>query len=378
MLNMAARNAMRSVGLVEPNPLVGAVIVKDNRVLGIGHHRCFGSLHAERDALLSCQRQRNDPKGATIYVTLEPCCHHGKQPPCTDAMIQAGISRVVIAARDPHPTSAGGIEVLRRAGIKVESTDQSPAAAQLSRPFVQRVATGLPWVIAKWAQTIDGRIATRTGESKWISNERSRRQVHRLRAQVDTILTAMGTILADDPLLTARGVPIRRIARRVVLDTTLDIPLECQLVRTAHIAPVCVLCAQEIAIASSTRNKREQLKAAGVSVLGVPEKSCSGGALNGGLDLESALRTLVDTFETTTVMIEAGAGLLGSLMHADLVDEIRVYQAPMMLSDELARAAAVGRVTETLHAALSFDLIHTRRLNDDVELIYRRNRDAWL
>ena len=198
MLDLAARLAMRAAGDVEPNPMVGCVIVRPgegdlaSRIIGRGHHRFFGEEHAEAEALADCCRRGQSPRGATMYVTLEPCNHQGKQPPCTDAIIAAGIGRVVCARRDPNPAAAGGEGKLRAAGIDCEVNDSSVLATRLADPFAKRVTTGLPWVIAKWAQTIDGWIATRTGESKWISGAPSRNKVHRIRARVDAIITAIG------------------------------------------------------------------------------------------------------------------------------------------------------------------------------------------
>src|SRR5262245_31119451 len=209
MLDLAARLALLGAGRVEPNPMVGAALVHDGRVIGLGHHHRFGDLHAERAAMINCRKRGNDPRGSTLYVTLEPCRHFGKQPPCTDAIIEAGISRVIYAREDPAEVSGGGAAVLRAHGIPCDLSSLSPFATGISDPFVKRIRTGLPWVTAKWAQTIDGRIATRTGESKWISGELARRRVHRLRGSVDAILTGIGTADTDDQMLTARAVPTR-------------------------------------------------------------------------------------------------------------------------------------------------------------------------
>ncbi|MCC6678580.1 MAG: bifunctional diaminohydroxyphosphoribosylaminopyrimidine deaminase/5-amino-6-(5-phosphoribosylamino)uracil reductase RibD [Phycisphaerales bacterium] len=370
MMDLAARAASRGAGHVEPNPMVGAVIVRSGRIIGIGHHRRFGGPHAEREAIQDCLRRGADPRGSTIYVTLEPCSHWGKQPPCVDALLEAGISRVVMARRDPNPVSGGGLEKLAAAGVAVETCEGSVAATQLSAPFIRRITSGLPWVIAKWAQTIDGRIATRTGESKWISGERSRARVHRLRSRVDAILTGVGTVLADDPLMTARranGDPrkVRRVARRIVADTDLDLPLDTALVRSARSVPVLIACAKELATAAITADRRAKLEAAGVEIAGV-----RAGAV--GVDLEELLRLLVSRFDVTNVLVEAGPGLLGSLMEAGLVDEAIVYVAPMLLGDELARSVATGRVAESLSAGRRFVLWRVRRLGNDVELTYRR------
>ena len=230
MLDLAARLALRARGRAEPNPLVGCVLVKAGEVIGMGHHRLFGDVHAEVDALRSARRQGHDPLGCTAYVTLEPCNHQGKQPPCTRALIEAGVARVIAARRDDNPVAAGGFEALRSAGIPCEVSEDSSLARDISDPFFKRVRTGTPWVIAKWAQTIDGRVATRTGESKWISSEASRRRVHALRGRVDAIMCGLGTVLADDPMLTPRPTkgrgPPRRTPIRVVADAHLDIPLD--------------------------------------------------------------------------------------------------------------------------------------------------------
>ncbi len=370
MLDMAARLGWRSHGLVEPNPMVGAVIVRDGRVLGMGRHRRYGGLHAEREALADCARRGEDPRGATVYCTLEPCRHTGKQPPCTDALIEAGVAGVVYACPDPAPESGGGAAVLREAGIEAHLSVASPLASGLAAPFVHRVRTGLPWVIAKWAQTIDGRIATRTGESQWISGERSRARVHRLRSRVDAVLAGIGTVLADDPMLNARSVGrVRRVARRVVIDSDLDIPLDSKLVATARQVPTTVICAQELLHVRLTEEKRNRLAVAGVEVLGV----LGGAATAGWLDLRSALKLLVDRHDVTTVLVESGPGLLGSLMEAQLVQEAVVYVAPLLLGDELARGAATGRVAASLSSGIRFQLARQRRVGDDVELIYRRH-----
>ncbi len=371
MLDLAARLAVRAGGYVEPNPLVGCVITKDARIIGLGHHKRFGGLHAEREALADCARRNGSPHGSTAYVTLEPCTHTGKQPPCTDALIEAGVARVVFARPDAADQSRGGCEVLRAAGIRVECSDASESAWRLAEPWAKRVRTKaegleLPWVIAKWAQTIDGRIATRTGESQWISSEHSRRRVHRLRARVDAILTGLGTVLADDPMLTARGVRrTRRTPRRVIADTHLETPLDCALVRTAREVPTSIACAKELATAAITADKRRALEAAGVELLPVAMGARS-------IDLRDLLHQLATRHDATNILIESGPGLLGGLFEADLVDEAMVYIAPMLLADASAKAAAHGRVVPSLTQARPLRLLRAKRIGDDVELAYRR------
>lgn len=367
MLDTAARAALRAAGDVEPNPLVGCVVARDDVVLGVGHHRKFGGLHAEREALASCQRQNNDTRGATAYVTLEPCNGVGKQPACVDALLGAGIARVVYAAHDPNPGKSGGAARLASLGVTVEFCDQSDLARSLSRPFVRRLATGRPWVIAKWAQTIDGRIATRTGESKWISNPRSRARVHRLRARVDAVLVGMGTILADDPMLNARDVRrVRRMARRVVVDSDLDIPPECAIVRTAGEVPAIVACDQDLASSGITAPRRTLLRDAGVEIIGVRADE------RGGIDLAHLLERLASDFGVATLLVESGPRLLGSLMRDDLIDEAVVYVAPLLLGDEMARSSVEGHVVGSLGSVPRFGVHRVARVGDDIEITYRR------
>lgn len=375
MLDLAARLALRGQGLVEPNPMVGAVLVKDARIIGMGHHRRYGGLHAEREAIDDCRARGGSPAGATMYVTLEPCNHHGKQPPCVDAVIEAGIARVVIARRDPFPVAAGGAERLMAAGIDVVFDASSPLAIGIAEPFIKRVRSAsaglvLPWTIAKWAQTIDGRSATRNGESKWISGDASRARVHRLRGRVDAILTGIGTVLADDPQLTVRSArPPRRTPLRVVADSDLSIPLDCALVRSARQTPVVVMTARELVHAGITAQRRAALEAAGVRVIGVRGPGMVGGR---GLDLRELLHILAAELGASTVLVEAGAGLCGSLLNEDLIDELYVYVAPLLLGDESAKPVAIGRVAHTLSSGRRFSLWRSRPVGDDVELIYRR------
>lgn len=373
-LDMAARGAIRAFGDVEPNPLVGCVLVKEGVVIGAGHHRRWGHLHAEREALADARARGNDPRGSAAYVTLEPCKHVGKQPPCTVALIDAGVREVIAARPDPADISGGGFDTLRRAGIACRFDDSSRLAIAISEPFCKRVATGLPWVIAKWAQTIDGRIATRSGESKWISSERSRARVHKLRARVDAILTSMGTVIADDPLLTARGVRrLHRTATRVVVDTGLDIDEQAQLVLTARQVPTILCCAKELATAHMMSDKIQRLEAAGVEIMGVPTAG-NAPAPGAGLDLAMLLGTLVERRAISTVMIEAGGGMLGSLLESDLIDEAVVYLSPLILGDERAFSAATGRIAARLAEGRRFDLCRAKQLGPDLELHYRRAR----
>jgi diaminohydroxyphosphoribosylaminopyrimidine deaminase/5-amino-6-(5-phosphoribosylamino)uracil reductase len=366
-LDLAARAALRGVGRVEPNPPVGCVLVRDGAVIAIGHHRRFGGLHAEREAIAAAASRGETVRGSTAYVTLEPCNAHGKQPPCVQALIEAGIAEVVYARADPNPLKAGGHAALEAAGVRCTLSGASPLATSLAAPFVHRMMARRPWVIAKWAQTIDGRVATRTGESKWISNEWSRARVQRLRGRVDAILTGIGTVVTDDPMLNARTMgPSRRVAARVVADTDLDIPLDCRLVKTAREYPTLVACDAHLLASDIVKTKREALLAAGVEF--VPVNTNGHGH---GLRLPELMNALMQRC-CWTVMVESGPGLLGSLLELDLVDEAVVYVAPLVLADDNAKPPAGGRVVQGLAGGTRMDLCRVKRIVDDVELVYRR------
>ena len=354
-LDLAARCAMRAMGHTEPNPMVGAVIVKDDQVIGIGHHQRFGGLHAEREAIANARTRGFNPRGATLYCTLEPCSHHGKQPPCTEAVIESGISRVVIARKDPADVSSGGIEILERAGIQVELTDVSPNSAHLSDPFIHRVQTGRPWVIAKWAQTLDGRIATRTGESQWISGPKCRQRVHRLRAKVDAIMIGVGTAIADNPMLSARDCGhVRRVAKRVVLDTHGRLARDSKLVITSEQIPT-IVCT----------NQPSKFNGTGCVIIAAP-------TTDSRLDLSFVLQTLATDHNISTVLVEAGPRVLGSLIEHDLINHAIVHLAPGVLGDELARPVASGRVAPSLSQMKRFELVRSKQIGNDLELHYRK------
>ncbi len=358
-LSMAARLALRGHGGAEPNPLVGCVIVEPGgRVVGWGYHRTCGGPHAEIEAL---RRADGRARGATAYVTLEPCNHIGRTGPCSEALIDAGVARVVYARPEPDAVASGGSGRLRAAGVDVVVTSACRAALDVSRPFVHRVVNGLPWVTAKWAQTLDGRIATRRGESRWISNAASRRLVHRKRGCVDAIVTGIGTVLADDPALTARGVRRRRTARRVVVDPHLEIPPESRLVTSADHAPTVVACGQREL--ESKRDVASRLRAAGVELLAVPMERDE-------LPLTPVLRELVARHDTAHVLVEAGAGLLGRLFRQRLINEAWVFVTPLLLGDDAAIPCVRGLTAETLLDGCRLDLWNVRRRGDDVLLQY--------
>lgn len=357
---MAARLAIRGHGGAEPNPLVGCVLVSpDGTVVGEGYHRRYGEAHAEQMAI---DRAGTSARGSTAYVTLEPCNHHGRTPPCTEALIRAGVVRVVYARQDPFHPAAGGADRLREAGVEILLDESCAAAVHVSDPFVRRVTTGLPWVIAKWAQTIDGRIATRSSASRWISNEQSRRLVHRERGRVDAILTGIGTVLADDPALTARKVRVRRTARRLVVDPDLAIPMDAMLVRTAHQTPTTILTTHTALNESALRIA--DLERAGVELLALPIRQ-------GSPDIAEGLRELVRRHSLTNVLVESGGGLLGALFSQRLISEAMVFIAPLLFGDEKARSGVRGMTVNEVAGGTKLELTGVHRRGDDVLLRYR-------
>jgi diaminohydroxyphosphoribosylaminopyrimidine deaminase/5-amino-6-(5-phosphoribosylamino)uracil reductase len=357
-LHVAARLALRGHGGAEPNPLVGCVIVDDARhVAGWGYHRRCGGPHAEIHAL---RRAGDRARGATAYVTLEPCNHTGRTGPCTGALIDAQVKRVVVARRDPNPVAAGGLDRLREAGIDVCIIEDCDAALAITDNFARRVRSGLPWIIAKWAQTIDGRVATRTGESRWISAARSRRFVHRQRGRVDAILTGIGTVQADDPLLTARDVRVRRPAIRVVIDPTLQIALTSKLVQTARDVPLIVVCGDGAAPATI-----RALRDAGA--IAWPTATTN----DGTLQLAEVLRRLSDEHDVCNVLTECGPRLLGRLFAARLVNDALVFIAPLLLGDAEAVACVRGMTVPRLTQGTPMRLMSSRRRGDDLMLHYR-------
>lgn len=360
--------ARRGQGRVEPNPMVGCVLVRRGRIIGEGYHRQFGGPHAEIEALRDCRRHGQSPAGCEVYVTLEPCCHHGKTPPCTDALIQARVGRVIVAMADPFPQVAGrGIRQLRRAGIPVEAGLGASEARQLNEPFLKRVATGLPWVIAKWAQTLDGCAAGADGQSKWISNEASRAHVHELRARVDAVVVGIGTVLADDPLLTARlagSAPPARFARRVVVDPNLRLPARTRLLASLP-TPLTLAVRAELVRAPTPRLR--QLQKLGVEFVGLPASRRDPARLL----LRPLLRHLARRHAATNVLVEGGPTLLGALLAQRLADQIMVFVAPKICGHADALAAVRGLEGRRIDQALPLQIHATRRFGDDLMIDYR-------
>ncbi len=366
MLDIAARAAWRGMGDVEPNPMVGCVLgTVEGEVLSVGHHRRFGGAHAEVEAIL---RAGERARGATAWVTLEPCDHQGKTAACAGALLESGVAEVVIARRDPHPAARGGGETLAARGVRVRYSSASRRAMEVSDAFVHWVETGRPWVVAKWAMTADGKVATRTGESKWISREAARARVHRLRARVDAVITGIGTVLADDPLLTARGVArVRRVAKRVVVDPSLRIPEHSALVRTAGEVPVIVVV-EASSMTGRNREKAERLRACGVRV------EPMAGQQEGRVSLKGLLGWLGAEHTATRVLVEAGPGLTGAFVREGLVDEVWGFVGGRLLGDERAPGPASGSVVEHLPEGTPLRLARARAAGEDAWLVWKRVR----
>jgi diaminohydroxyphosphoribosylaminopyrimidine deaminase / 5-amino-6-(5-phosphoribosylamino)uracil reductase len=319
-------------GNVSPNPLVGAVLVRDGSIVGEGFHAELGSLHAERAAIEDCRARGEDPSGAALYVTLEPCAHTGRQPPCTEAILEAGISRVVYASEDPTDKASGrGPGILRDGGVEVELAGgpEASAARLLNQPFRKRARTGRPLVTYKAAMSLDGRVASPTGDSRWISTAESRELVHRWRAECDAVAVGIGTALADDPLLTARLEGEASQPTRVVFDSAARLPLGSALVLSADEAPLIVVCAPEAASA-----RRDALERAGAEVIVASGRTSEA-------RLEAALAEL-GRHEIQDLMVEGGPTLAGTLFDAGEIDEVRVFIAPLLVGATDARALLEG------------------------------------
>jgi diaminohydroxyphosphoribosylaminopyrimidine deaminase / 5-amino-6-(5-phosphoribosylamino)uracil reductase len=347
-LKRALELAERGRGRVSPNPLVGAVIVRDGETIGEGFHAELGDLHAERAALEDCRRQGNDPAGATMYVTLEPCAHQGRQPPCTEAILEAGIARVVVGSEDPSEKAAGrGPGILRDGGVEVVNAagEEATAARLLNQSFRKHARTGLPHVTLKLAMSLDGRTEVPEGDSPWISSERSRELVHRWRAEADAIAVGIATVLADDPLLTARpdasGATYARSGNinrtgtgrgqpvRVVFDRQARLPLDSQLLRTLEDAPVLVVASPE-----ADAERVAALREAGAEII-----------VTSGI--RPALAEL-GSREITSLFLEGGRTLAAAFADAGEIDEARVFVAPVLLTDSSRISALDPGAEDTL------------------------------
>ena len=349
--------ARRGKGAVEPNPMVGAVIVRDGKVVGEGWHKRFGGPHAEVEAISSARACGADLAGATMYVTLEPCCHQGKTPPCTQAIIEAGIARVVVATEDPDANVAGGgFAALREAGIEVITGVMADDARRLLAAYTKLRTKGQPWVICKWAQSLDGKIATHTGSSKWISGESSRRRVHEIRSLCDGVCVGIGTVRADDPLLTNRGdtggQPIR-----LILDGNLEISPGCRLMRSIDVGPVIIATRQD-----APADALGKLTRAGAEVLTLPGRQ-------GGVDL-SALLDELGRREWTYLLVEGGRGVHSAFLAQGLVDELLVFIAPKIVGGPGSIGPVDWPDIDTIDETFALPKPQVEQIGDDILLRY--------
>jgi diaminohydroxyphosphoribosylaminopyrimidine deaminase / 5-amino-6-(5-phosphoribosylamino)uracil reductase len=353
--------AGRARGQTSPNPIVGAVIVKSGRVIGEGVTQPPGEAHAERMALGDCAE---DPAGATMYISLEPCCHTGRTPPCTEAIVEAGIARVVIASDDPTPKAAGrGPGILRDEGLDVSFVDGEigATARMLNQPFRKHARVGRPLVVFKSAMTLDGKVATSSGDSQWISGESSRARAHRWRAESDAVGVGIGTALADDPRLTARIEGVARQPRRVVFDSEARLPLDSQLVRGVAEVPLTVVCSR-----AAKRTAVQALENADVDVIVATGE-------NEAARVAHALDELGQR-DVQSLLLEGGPHLAGAFLEAGEIDEARMFVAPLLLGGTKAKTAVEGIGIEEIAAAQRPMAVETERIDDDV-LIIARFRD---
>lgn len=355
LMRRALALARRGEGHVEPNPMVGAVLASAPdggpcRIVAEGWHAAFGGSHAEVAALEAAGAAA---RGGTLAVTLEPCCHHGKTPPCTTAIIAAGIARVIVGTRDPFPAvNGGGLDELARAGVEVRTGVCEAEARRLIAPFRALVEQRRPWLIAKWAMSLDGRVATAGGESRWISSEASRAIVHTLRGRMDGILCGIGTVLADDPLLTARPAGSRQ-ALRIVLDGRARLPLESRLVRTARDVPLLVATGPE-----ATADRRRALQEAGCEVWQAAASHP-----------REQLRDLLEELgrrRLTNVLVEGGPTVLGSLADANAIDEVWAFIAPKIIGGRTSPSPVGGAGIASLAAAAAIEIEHTESTGGDL------------
>ena len=357
-MKMALELAQKGMGFTAPNPMVGAVIVKNGRIIGQGYHRKYGGLHAEREALAACTEE---PEGASIYVTLEPCCHYGKQPPCVNAILEAGIRRVIIGSSDPNPLVAGkGIRILKDHGIEVTENILKEECDKLNEAFFYYIQNKKPYVVMKYAMTMDGKIAAYTGESKWVTGEAARIHVQEQRLKYTGIMVGVGTVLADDPMLTCR-LENSRNPVRIICDSHLRTPLTSKIVRTAETIPTI------LASSSKDQQKIKNYEELGCQVLYVPEK-------NGHIDL-NRLMELLGAAKIDSILLEGGGSLNWSALECGIVQKVQTYIAPKLFGGEEAKTPVEGKGFPDPASAVLLKNSEIIRLGDDflIESEVKRN-----
>jgi len=355
-MQLAYNLAQKGCGGVNPNPLVGALIVKDDRILGEGYHEIFGGPHAEVNAFRSA---KESVEGATMYVTLEPCSHYGKTPPCAQAIVDNKIARVVIGMLDPNPLVSGrGVKLLQEHGIEVESDFLSAELTQMNRVFLKFIQSKKPYVVMKTAMTLDGKIASRTGDSRWVSNEQSRANVHELRNELMGIMVGVDTVIADNPILTTRlsGNKKGRNPIRIVLDSKARIPLDSKILNTSSEAKTIVAVTSE-----ARQNKLDEIKALGNKVLIIEEK-------DGRVDLNQLIQVLGEK-GIDGILLEGGATLNYAALESQIVDEVHAYIAPKIIGGYAAKTPVAGEGIEKMKDAVNLQNIHFENIADDILVI---------
>ena len=355
-MRRAIELAQKGRGWVNPNPMVGAVIVKDGKIIGEGFHARYGELHAERNAIASLTE---NAEGATIYVTLEPCCHYGKTPPCTQAILEQKIARIVIGSRDPNPKVAGkGVKILRQAGVKVQEDFMKEECDKLNPVFFHYITKKTPYVVMKYAMTIDGKIATKTGDSRWITGEKAREAVHEMRHSYMGIMAGIGTVLADDPMLNVR-LEGRKSPVRIICDSHLRIPGDSRIVKTAQKYKTIIACGGQ---GQEEKEKMEHLCKAGIQVISIPDNQ-------GRVDLKRLMEYLGEQ-GIDSILLEGGAELNDNALRAGIVQEVKVFLGPKIFGGANAKGPVEGIGIESVGKAANMKLKDISKIGDDVLLEY--------
>ncbi len=350
-MRRAIELAKKGGGYVHPNPLVGCVVVKDGEIIAEGYHEKYGEFHAERNALLRCQ---SETKGASLYVTLEPCCHYGKTPPCTEIIIEKGIKKVFVGILDPNPLVAGkGVKILQDAGIEVEVGLCDDEIREMNKVFLKYITTKRPYVIMKTAMTLDGKIAACTGDSRWVTNEQSRKLVHELRSEMAAVMVGIGTVLADDPMLNVRLEGEHHQPIRIVVDSNLRIPIDSQLVKTAKEYRTIIATT----VSDNCRDARPCVST------GIELIQCKSN--NGHVDINDLI-TKLGAMGIDSLLLEGGGTLNAASLEAGCVDEVWAFIAPKIIGGESAKTPVSGKGIEKMSDAIQLQNIDIQNINGDI------------
>ncbi|MBO6058367.1 MAG: bifunctional diaminohydroxyphosphoribosylaminopyrimidine deaminase/5-amino-6-(5-phosphoribosylamino)uracil reductase RibD [Bacteroidales bacterium] len=371
-MRRAIELAKKGGGYVRPNPLVGCVVVKDDEIIAEGYHEKYGEFHAERNALTRC---KTETKGASLYVTLEPCCHYGKTPPCTEIIIEKGIKKVFVGILDPNLLVAGkGVKILQDAGIEVEVGLCENEIREMNKVFLKYITTKRPYVIMKTAMTLDGKIAAHTGDSKWVTNEESRKMVHELRSELAGVVVGIGTVLADDPMLTCRLEGEHHQPVRIVVDSNLRIPVDSQLVKTANEYRTIVACrhfdrseAERSEVEKSSLNVNKQKgfldSLRSLEMTGVEHLECQSN--NNHVDIND-LMTKLGAMGIDSLLLEGGGTLNAAFLEAGCVDEVWAFIAPKIIGGEGAKTPVSGKGIDKMSEAINLQDIDIQNINGDI------------